>query len=81
MWRRRRAGGWQETFPLSQSGPRRSCPDPQSPSVDGISVGSPLFFCKMVVGSVTGVTLARDGSEVLIDDGMGWTVRPSDTRQ
>ena len=60
-------GAGKETFPLSQSGPAGLALTLKSPSVDGISVGSPLLFRKMVVGSVTGVTLARDGSEVLID--------------
>jgi paraquat-inducible protein B len=39
----------------------------KSPSVNGLSVGSPLLFRKLVVGSVTKVALARDGSEVLIE--------------
>lgn len=60
-------GAGKETFPLSQGGPAGLALTLKSPSVDGISVGSPLLFRKMVVGSVTGVTLARDGSEVLID--------------
>ncbi|MGL5497198.1 MAG: MlaD family protein, partial [Aeromonas sobria] len=34
---------------------------------NGLSVGSPLLFRKLVVGSVTKVALARDGSEVLIE--------------
>ena len=60
-------GAGKETFPLSQGGPAGLALTLKSSSVDGISVGSPLLFRKMVVGSVTGVTLARDGSEVLID--------------
>lgn len=60
-------GAGRERFPLNQSGPVGLALTLQSPSVNGLSVGSPLLFRKMVVGSVTGVTLARDGSEVLID--------------
>ncbi|USV59389.1 MlaD family protein [Aeromonas encheleia] len=60
-------GAGKDRFPLSQSGPVGLALTLRSPSVSGISVGSPLLFRKMMVGSVTGVALARDGSEVLID--------------
>ncbi|MGY3857916.1 MlaD family protein [Aeromonas intestinalis] len=60
-------GAGKERFPLSQSGPTGLALTLKSPSVSGISVGSPLLFRKLVVGSVTQVALARDGSEVLID--------------
>ncbi|WP_043760476.1 MlaD family protein [Aeromonas taiwanensis] len=60
-------GAGKERFPLSESGPVGLALTLRSPAVDGVSVGSPLLFRKMVVGSVTGVVLARDGSEVLID--------------
>ncbi|MFQ2091457.1 MlaD family protein [Aeromonas taiwanensis] len=60
-------GAGKERFPLSESGPVGLALTLKSPAVDGVSVGSPLLFRKMVVGSVTGVVLARDGSEVLID--------------
>ena len=60
-------GAGKDRFPLSQSGPIGLALTLRSPSVSGISVGSPLLFRKMMVGSVTGVALARDGSEVLID--------------
>ncbi|MGY4107115.1 MlaD family protein [Aeromonas encheleia] len=60
-------GAGKDRFPLSQSGPIGLELTLRSPSVSGISVGSPLLFRKLMVGSVTGVALARDGSEVLID--------------
>lgn len=60
-------GAGKERFPLSQSAPVGLPLTLKSPSVSGISVGSPLLFRKMVVGSVTKVALARDGSEVVID--------------
>ena len=60
-------GAGKERFPLSQSTPIGLVLTLKSPSVSGISVGSPLLFRKMVVGSVSGVALARDGSEVLIE--------------
>lgn len=60
-------GAGKDRFPLSQSGPVGLALTLRSPSVSGISVGSPLLFRKLMVGSVTGVALARDGSEVLID--------------
>ena len=60
-------GAGKELFPLSQSTPIGLALILKSPSVSGISVGSPLLFRKMVVGSVNGVALARDGSEVLIE--------------
>ncbi|MCH7373243.1 MULTISPECIES: MlaD family protein [Aeromonas] len=60
-------GAGRERFPLSQSGPIGLALTLKSPSVSGISVGSPLLFRKLMVGSVTRVALARDGSEVLID--------------
>lgn len=60
-------GAGKERFPLSQSGPAGLALTLKSASVNGLSVGSPLLFRKMVVGSVTKVALARDGSEVLID--------------
>ncbi len=53
----------------------------KSPSVSGISVGSPLLFRKMVVGSVSGVALARDGSEVLIEVNVAQELRPPGARQ
>ncbi|QSR73705.1 MlaD family protein [Aeromonas jandaei] len=60
-------GAGRSSFPLSQSGPAGLALTLKSPSVNGLSVGSPLLFRKMVVGSVTKVALARDGSEVVID--------------
>ncbi|GAA0432331.1 MlaD family protein [Aeromonas salmonicida subsp. achromogenes] len=60
-------GAGKDRFPLSQTGPVGLALTLKSPSVSGLSVGSPLLFRKLVVGSVTGVALARDGSEVLID--------------
>nr|WP_279007357.1 MlaD family protein [Aeromonas jandaei] len=60
-------GAGRNSFPLSQSGPAGLSLTLKSPSVNGLSVGSPLLFRKMVVGSVTKVALARDGSEVVID--------------
>ena len=60
-------GAGRSNFPLSQSGPAGLALTLKSPSVNGLSVGSPLLFRKMVVGSVTKVALARDGSEVVID--------------
>ncbi|MGY3923903.1 MlaD family protein [Aeromonas jandaei] len=60
-------GAGRNSFPLSQSGPAGLALTLKSPSVNGLSVGSPLLFRKMVVGSVTKVALARDGSEVVID--------------
>ncbi|QWL65956.1 MlaD family protein [Aeromonas jandaei] len=60
-------GAGRSSFPLSQSGPAGLTLTLKSPSVNGLSVGSPLLFRKMVVGSVTKVALARDGSEVVID--------------
>lgn len=60
-------GAGRERFTLSHSGPVGLALTLKSPSVNGLSVGSPLLFRKMVVGSVTAVTLARDGSEVVID--------------
>lgn len=60
-------GAGKERFPLSQSGPIGLALTLKSSSVSGISVGSPLLFRKLAVGSVTRVALARDGSEVLID--------------
>ncbi|WP_260391588.1 MlaD family protein, partial [Aeromonas enteropelogenes] len=60
-------GAGKERFPLSQTDPVGLALTLKSPSVNGLSVGSPLLFRKMVVGSVTRVALARDGSEVLID--------------
>jgi paraquat-inducible protein B len=60
-------GAGKEHFPLSLSAPIGLALTLKSPSVSGISVGSPLLFRKMVVGSVSGVALARDGSEVLIE--------------
>ncbi|PTT49022.1 MlaD family protein [Aeromonas sp. HMWF016] len=60
-------GAGRNSFPLSQSGLAGLALTLRSPSVNGLSVGSPLLFRKMVVGSVTKVALARDGSEVVID--------------
>lgn len=60
-------GAGKEHFPLSLSAPIGLALTLKSPSVNGISVGSPLLFRKMVVGSVSGVALARDGSEVLFE--------------
>ncbi|MGN5136818.1 MlaD family protein [Aeromonas sp. 164P] len=60
-------GAGRSSFPLSQSGPAGLALTLKSPSVNGLSVGSPLLFRKMVVGNVTKVALARDGSEVVID--------------
>ena len=60
-------GAGKEHFPLSLSAPIGLALTLKSSSVSGISVGSPLLFRKMVVGSVSGVALARDGSEVLIE--------------
>ena len=60
-------GAGRNSFPLSQSGPAGLALTLKSASVNGLSVGSPLLFRKMVVGSVTKVALARDGSEVVID--------------
>ncbi len=60
-------GAGRSSFPLSQSGPAGLALTLKSASVNGLSVGSPLLFRKMVVGSVTKVALARDGSEVVID--------------
>ncbi|MGL5200313.1 MAG: MlaD family protein, partial [Aeromonas veronii] len=60
-------GAGKDRFPLSQVGPVGLALTLKSPSVNGLSVGSPLLFRKMVVGSVTRVALARDGSEVVID--------------
>lgn len=60
-------GAGKDRFPLSQVGPVGLALTLKSPSVNGLSVGSPLLFRKMVVGSVTKVALARDGSEVVID--------------
>ncbi|TMX09550.1 MCE family protein [Aeromonas salmonicida subsp. achromogenes] len=60
-------GAGKDRFPLSQTGPVGLALTLKSPSVSGLSVVSPLLFRKLVVGSVTGVALARDGSEVLID--------------
>lgn len=59
-------GAGKDRFPLSQLGPVGLALTLKSPSVNGLSVGSPLLFRKMVVGSVTQVALARDGSEVVI---------------
>lgn len=62
-----RSGAGRDRFPLSQSGQVGLALTLKSPSVNGLSVGSPLLFRKLMVGSVTRITLARDGSEVLID--------------
>ncbi|MGL5660752.1 MAG: MlaD family protein, partial [Aeromonas sp.] len=59
-------GAGKDRFPLSQTDPIGLALTLKSASANGLSVGSPLLFRKMVVGSVTGVALARDGSEVVV---------------
>ena len=61
-------GCGQGALPLHQSSPVGLALTLKSPPVDAASASAaPCCSCKMVVGSVTGVTLAWDGSEVLID--------------
>ncbi|PJG58846.1 MlaD family protein [Aeromonas cavernicola] len=59
-------GASRDQFPLSQHEPVGLALTLTSRAVDGLAIGSPLLFRKMVVGSVTNIELARDGSEIVV---------------
>ncbi|WP_111872728.1 MlaD family protein [Aeromonas bivalvium] len=59
-------GAGKTRFPLHESPHSGLMLTLKSPALNGLAVGSPLLFRKMVVGSVSQVALAPDGSEVQI---------------
>lgn len=59
-------GASKHSFPLSESLQSGLILTLKSPALNGLAVGSPLLFRKMVVGSVSQVALAPDGGEVRV---------------